>query len=109
MVPVVAFGQCAADKAKPTWQDLARLPCVLPPPWASRRVKLEQQFHKHGLQPWPTDLVETAVLRSRRSPSCSGAGPSGLHGARSVARHFEDAASVRVPALRCRSNCPRSA
>jgi DNA-binding transcriptional LysR family regulator len=43
----------------------SRLPCVLPPPWASLRVKLEQQFHKHGLQP-PTDLVETASFLAIR-------------------------------------------
>jgi DNA-binding transcriptional LysR family regulator len=32
---------------------------VAPPPWASMRVKLEQQFYKHGLQP-PVDIVESA-------------------------------------------------
>lgn len=59
MVAVVTAGHPLAAKARPTWQDLATLPCVLPPPWASLRVKLEQQFHRHGLAP-PTDLVETA-------------------------------------------------
>ena len=31
----------------------------MPPPWASLRVKLEQQFFKHKLHP-PTDVIETA-------------------------------------------------
>lgn len=41
------------------WADLARLPWVVPPPWASSRIKLNQLFYKHGLNP-PVDLVETA-------------------------------------------------
>jgi len=93
MVAVVAPGHPLADRPRPSWQDLARLPCVLPPPWASLRVKLEQQFHKHGLQP-PTDLVETAsflalvtFLRLR--------GAAGFM-ARSVARDFEEQGAVQV-------------
>ena len=31
----------------------------MPPPWASLRVKLEQQFFKHKLHP-PADIIETA-------------------------------------------------
>ena len=96
MVAVVAFGHALADKAKPTWQDLARLPCVLPPPWASLRVKLEQQFHKHGLQP-PTDLVETASFLALIT-FVQRRGAVGFM-AQSVARHFEEAGSVRALAL----------
>lgn len=48
-----------AQKHHPTWADLAREPWVVPPPWASSRVKLNQMFYKHGLNP-PVDLIETA-------------------------------------------------
>ena len=48
-----------AGKLKPTWADLAAAPWVIPPPWASSRVKLDQMFYKHGLHP-PDDVVETA-------------------------------------------------
>ena len=41
------------------WRDLLNFRFLVPPPWASLRVKFEQQFFKHGLQP-PTDVVETA-------------------------------------------------
>ncbi|MDD2546801.1 MAG: LysR substrate-binding domain-containing protein [Burkholderiaceae bacterium] len=47
-----------------TWQALAETPCVMPPPWASLRVKLEQQFFAHGLHP-PADIVETASFLSQ--------------------------------------------
>jgi DNA-binding transcriptional LysR family regulator len=59
MVVVVSPGHPLARKRSPGWSDLAQHPCVLPPPWASLRVKLEQQFFRHGLQP-PADVVETA-------------------------------------------------
>jgi DNA-binding transcriptional LysR family regulator len=45
--------------ARPSWADLAREPWVMPPPWASSRVKLHQMFYKHQLDP-PADIVETA-------------------------------------------------
>jgi DNA-binding transcriptional LysR family regulator len=93
MVAVVAAGHPLADKERPTWGDLARLPCVLPPPWASLRVKLEQQFHRHGLQP-PTDLVETASFLALAT-FLQGRGAVGFL-ARSVARHFEDQGALRV-------------
>lgn len=59
MVAVVRPGHPLSRKARPKWSDLAALPCVMPPPWASLRVKLEQQFFKHKLQP-PADIIETA-------------------------------------------------
>lgn len=46
-------------KKSMTWSDLVDFRFVVPPPWASLRVKFEQQFFKHGLQP-PSDVVETA-------------------------------------------------
>jgi DNA-binding transcriptional LysR family regulator len=46
-------------KARPTWKDLVDLAWVVPPPWASSRIKLNQMFYKHGLNP-PVDLIESA-------------------------------------------------
>lgn len=93
---VVAPGHPLARRRHPGWKDLAALPCVVPPPWASLRVKLEQQFHRHGLQP-PTDLVETAsflgqvtFIRQRGAAAFMAEG---------VARHFEAAGLVQVLAL----------
>jgi len=56
---VVAADHPLASVAQPTWHDLAALPWVVPPAWASSRVKLNQMFYKHKLQP-PTDIVETS-------------------------------------------------
>ena len=44
---------------KPSWAQLAQAPWVMPPPWASSRIKLHQLFYKHKLDP-PTDIVESA-------------------------------------------------
>ena len=93
MVAVVAAGHPLAHKARPSWPDLAPWPCVLPPPWASLRVKLEQQFHRHGLQP-PTDLVETASFLALVT-FVARRGAVGFL-ARSVARHFEQEGAVAV-------------
>ncbi|HEY9063463.1 MAG TPA: LysR substrate-binding domain-containing protein [Burkholderiaceae bacterium] len=46
-------------KARSRWADLAVHPWVVPPPWASSRLKLNQMFYKHGLNP-PADVIETA-------------------------------------------------
>ncbi len=48
---------CAMNR--PTWNDLAKVPWVVPPSWASSRIKLNQMFYKHKLHP-PSDIVETA-------------------------------------------------
>ena len=48
-----------AKRARPRWDELAGLPWVVPPPWASSRIKLNQVFYQHGLNP-PVDLIETA-------------------------------------------------
>ncbi|MBL8350130.1 MAG: LysR family transcriptional regulator [Burkholderiaceae bacterium] len=62
-----------AQQPKPSWADLARQPWIVPPPWASSRVKLNQLFYKQKLDP-PVDLVESAsflitlsVLRHRNA------------------------------------------
>ncbi|QVQ28327.1 LysR substrate-binding domain-containing protein [Achromobacter deleyi] len=59
MVAVAGPASPVAGMAAPGWADLAALPCIMPPPWASLRVKLEQQFHRHGVQP-SADLMETS-------------------------------------------------
>jgi DNA-binding transcriptional LysR family regulator len=59
MVAVVKRGHALMRKKKPGWSDLASMPCVLPPPWASLRVKIEQTFFRHGLNP-PLDIIETS-------------------------------------------------
>ena len=94
---VVVVGPQHPPKTKTTWADLAAMPCVLPPPWASLRVKIEQQFFKHGLEP-PKDIVETSsflalttFLRQR--------GAAGFM-ARTVARHFQSEGVVKIVNLK---------
>ncbi|MFO1327234.1 MAG: LysR substrate-binding domain-containing protein [Rubrivivax sp.] len=62
MVLVVAPGHALARRRRPGWAEVAACPCVLPPPYASLRVKLDQQFHRHGLHP-PADVIESASYR----------------------------------------------
>lgn len=59
MCVVVAPEHPLARRRQPGWSDLATLPWVVPPAWAASRVKLNQMFYKHGLEP-PPDIVETA-------------------------------------------------
>ncbi|MCP5283414.1 MAG: LysR family transcriptional regulator [Burkholderiaceae bacterium] len=59
MCVVVAPEHALASRRKPGWPDLATQPWVVPPAWASSRVKLGQMFYRHGLQP-PQDIVESA-------------------------------------------------
>ncbi|MDQ2186066.1 LysR substrate-binding domain-containing protein [Alcaligenaceae bacterium A4P071] len=63
MVAVVMPDHPLTDVRAPTWAHVAKLPCVVPPPWASLRVKLEQQFYRYGLEP-PVDLIETSSYLS---------------------------------------------
>lgn len=74
-----------AAKARPAWAELAALPWVVPPPWASSRIKLDQIFYQHGLNP-PVDLIETASFLAtltfvRQRPAIGFV-------ARAVARHL---------------------
>ncbi|MCJ0762480.1 LysR substrate-binding domain-containing protein [Variovorax terrae] len=85
MCIVVSPGHPLAAEPRPDWAMLAQQPWVVPPPWASSRVKLGQMFYKHRLVP-PADIVETAsflmtlsVVRQR---------PAVGFLALSVARHF---------------------
>ena len=82
-----------AQQAKPGWDELARQPWVVPPPWASSRVKLIQTFYRHRLDP-PTDIVESAsflvtfdAIRRHRAIGFL---------ARMVARHFERDGLLRI-------------
>src|SRR5262249_2433057 len=86
-----------ARKAKPTWDDLATLPWVVPPPWASSRIKLNQMFYKHRLNP-PTDIIESAsflvtVTFMRQRPAIAFV-------ARSVAQPLEREKLARTLAVR---------
>ncbi len=86
MVAVVRARHALAGKARPAWADLAAMPCVLPPPWASLRVKLEQQFFKHKLQP-PADIIETASFLAINTFVQQRGAVAFV--ARSVGEHFE--------------------
>lgn len=87
MRAVVRPGHPLAGRRSVRWRDLAALPCVLPPPWASLRVKLEQQFHREGIEP-PTDLVESASFLAQVSFVRRRGAVAFMAG--SVARHFEE-------------------
>ena len=82
-----------AAARKTGWKELAEAPWVVPPPWASSRIKLEQQFYKHRLSP-PVDIVETAsflvtlsFLQERHAVGFL------AHG---VARHFEREGGLKI-------------
>lgn len=95
MVAVAAPTHPLARKRTVRWRDIAAFPCVLPPPWASLRVKLEQEFYREGVNP-PSDLVESAsflaqstFLRSRNAISFM---------AQSVARQYtQDGVVATLP------------
>ena len=59
MCVVMPRGHALGRKRQVDWADLADLPWVLPPAWASSRTKLNQVFYQYGLN-LPIDLVETA-------------------------------------------------
>lgn len=85
MCVVVAPGHALAGRARVRWPELATQPWVMPPPWASSRIKLHQLFYKHRLQP-PVDVIETASFLV----TLTGLREHGAVGfwARSVAEHF---------------------
>ncbi|MCC2112115.1 MAG: LysR family transcriptional regulator [Hyphomicrobiales bacterium] len=59
MVVIARPGHPLCAKRKINWRDLATHPWVMPPPWASSRVKLNQLFYRERVDP-PTDIVESA-------------------------------------------------
>ncbi|MDF2466497.1 MAG: transcriptional regulator, LysR family [Ramlibacter sp.] len=93
MVAVVQPAHPLARKPRPKWSDLTALPCVMPPPWASLRVKLEQQFFKHKLQP-PADIIETASFLAISSFVQQRGAVAFV--ARSVATHFQTQGIFKV-------------
>ncbi len=96
MVAVVRPGHPLASQVSLSWTDLAAQPCVMPPPWASLRVKLEQQFFAHGLHP-PQDIVESASFLSQITFLQQRAAVAFM--ARTVARHFEQQGMLAVLGL----------
>ena len=80
-------------KARPTWSELAEAAWVVPPPWASSRIKLNQMFYKHRLNP-PVDLIESASFLA----TMSFVRDSGALGfvARAVAKKMEGEGLVRA-------------
>ncbi len=46
-------------RREPPWAELAGMPWVMPPPWASSRIKLNQLFYAQRLDP-PSDIIESA-------------------------------------------------
>lgn len=93
MVVVVKPGHMLTRQKKPTWSDLARMPCVLPPPWASLRVKIEQTFYRYGLNP-PSDIIETSSFLALSSFVQQREAAGFL--ARSVGQHFEKEGLLKV-------------
>lgn len=84
-----------ARRRKLTWGHLAMHPWVVPPAWASSRVKLYQMFYKHRLVP-PANVVESAsylvTVTFLRQMACIG------FVANAVARHLEaEGRAVALP------------
>lgn len=93
MCVVARPGHALAARAKVSWADLVEQPWVMPPPWASSRIKLHQMFYKHKLAP-PVDIVETASFLATLS-FVRDRGAIGFW-ARSVARHSQAEGLVAV-------------
>ncbi|MEK8051246.1 LysR family transcriptional regulator [Ideonella sp. DXS22W] len=93
MCIVVAPEHPLAGRSRVRWTDLATQPWVMPPTWASSRIKLNQLFYKHRLQP-PVDVIETASFLV----TLTGLREHGAVGfwARSVAEHFAAQGLARV-------------
>ncbi|UDF36957.1 UNVERIFIED_ORG: LysR family transcriptional regulator [Shinella sp. XGS7] len=93
MCVVAPAGHALARKTRPQWDHLAQAAWVMPPPWASSRIKLHQQFYRHGVNP-PVDIVESAsflvTLNTMQQRGALG------FWARSVARHYEALGLVKI-------------
>lgn len=90
---VVAKGHELTKIKNLSWNDLRNIRFVTPPSWASMRVKLEQQFFKHGLQP-PVDIVETASFLGQITFVCEQNSAALM--AQSVAQHFSDRGFIDI-------------
>jgi DNA-binding transcriptional LysR family regulator len=93
MAAVVHPAHPLVKKRRPTWADIAAQPCVMPPPWASLRVKLEQQFFAHGLHP-PADIIESAAFLSQITFMHQRGAVAFMAG--TVARHYAQRGVVAV-------------
>ena len=93
MVLMVQANHPLTKKRKIAWADIAALPCVLPPPWASLRVKIEQTFYQHDLPPL-VDVIETASFLALQTFVQQRNAAGFL--ARSVGLHFERLGLVKV-------------
>jgi len=97
MTVVVGPHHPLARKRSVDWKDLGAIPIVMPPPWASLRVKLDQIMLKNGVTQ-PLDVVETASFLVMLT-FVEERGAAGFM-ARSVSRHFEGEGIVKVLPLR---------
>jgi DNA-binding transcriptional LysR family regulator len=93
MAIVVRPDHPLCELPRPNWSDLAKLPWIVPPVWASSRIKLNQMFYKHKLNP-PADIIESASFLATLVFVRERAAVGFL--ARAVAQHFEREKLVRV-------------
>ena len=103
MVAVLRPGHALLAPGAASWQALAEQPCVLPPPWASLRVKLEQQFFAHELHP-PADIIESASFLVQLTFMQQRGAVAFM--ARSVARHHAQLGMVALLDLPVRIALP---
>lgn len=96
MAAVVHPGHPLTRKRQVRWADIAVQPCVMPPPWASLRVKLEQQFYAHDLHP-PEDIIESASFLSQLTFMHQRGAVAFM--ARTVARYHEQQGMLAVLTL----------
>lgn len=96
MAVVVRPGHALLARRKPRWSDLTAMCCVMPPPWASLRVKLDQMFYREGLHP-PSDIVESASFLSQLSFLMQRDAAAFM--ARGVAMHFQRQGVLEVLGL----------
>lgn len=100
---VVCPGHPLAGSPSIGWKQLTECRFVVPPVWASMRVKLEQQFFRHGLIP-AKDVVESASFLVQLS-FVREQGAIALMAA-SVARHFADQGLIHVLPLAFEADVP---
>ena len=93
MVIVARPNHPLASKKSVQWKDLINQRFVVPPSWASLRVKLEQQFFKNNLHP-PVDIVETASFLGQLTFITDQNALALM--ARSVAEHFAKSGLVHA-------------
>jgi DNA-binding transcriptional LysR family regulator len=103
MTAVARPGHPLAAKRRLNWADLAKERCVMPPPWASLRVKLDQMFFRDGVHP-PADIIESASFLAQISFLQKRDAVAFM--ARSVARHFQQQGMLEVLPLKVPIDLP---